>query len=101
MEKINPYTMLQKLSKCEVKTLLKFDHFTATQILCEIKFWQIQTVQKCHFWPFLETLNFEFLANLALESCSNLLKSKFTTSKIVKINNFGLCEFTTILFHVQ
>ena len=31
---------------------LKFDHFTATQNLREIKFWQIQTVQKCHFWQF-------------------------------------------------
>ena len=28
-------TMLQKLSKCEVKALLKFDHFTATLILRE------------------------------------------------------------------
>ena len=35
------FTMLQKLSKCEVKalTLLKFDNFTVTQILREIKFW--------------------------------------------------------------
>ena len=43
--------MLQKLSKCEVKglALLKLDDFTATQILCEIKFWCIQMVQKCHF----------------------------------------------------
>ena len=40
-------TMLQKLSKCEVKAwLLKFDHFTATQILRKNQFWQIQTVQK-------------------------------------------------------
>ena len=34
------YTMLQKLSKWEEGlTLLKFDHFTATPILQEIKFW--------------------------------------------------------------
>ena len=33
------HTMVQKLSKCEVKaSLLKFDNFTATQILREIKF---------------------------------------------------------------
>ena len=57
-------------------TLLKFDHFTATQILREIKFWQIQTVQKCSFLEILETLLFEFLVNLGLESCSNLLKIK-------------------------
>ena len=25
---------------------------TATPILREIEFWQIQTVQKCHFWQF-------------------------------------------------
>ena len=37
---IHQYTMLQKLSKCEVKsTLLKVDYFTATQILRKIKFW--------------------------------------------------------------
>ena len=46
-------TMLQKLSKCKVKAwLLKFDHFTATQILRENQFWQIQMVEKCHFWQF-------------------------------------------------
>ena len=28
----------------------KFDYFTATQILREIKFWQIQMIQKCHFF---------------------------------------------------
>ena len=45
--------MLQKLSKCEEGlTLLKFDDFTTTQILREIKFWRIETVQKCHFCQF-------------------------------------------------
>ena len=39
------YTLLQKLSKCEV--LLQFDNFTATQILRENKFCWIQTVQNC------------------------------------------------------
>ena len=42
----------------------------------------------------LETLNFEFMANLALESCPKLLKSKFTTSKIVNNNIFGPFEFS-------
>ena len=48
------YTMLQKLSKCEIKARLffKFCNLTVTQILREIKFWRIQTVQKCHFWQF-------------------------------------------------
>ena len=40
-------------------------------------------VQKCHFWKF-QRLNFEILVNSGLESCSNLLKSKFRTSKIAK-----------------
>ena len=39
-----------------------------------------------------------FLVNLSLISCSNLLKSKFRTSKIVKINIFGPFEFTKIDF---
>ena len=48
------YTMLQKISKCEVKalTLLKFDDFTASPILHKIKFWQIQTVQNVIFGNF-------------------------------------------------
>ena len=45
------------------------------------------------FLAFFETLNFEFLVNLGLEWCSNLLKSKFRTFKIVKINIFGTFEF--------
>ena len=64
-------TMLQKLSKCEVKAwLLKFDDFTTTLILREIKFWWILTVQKCHFWQFQRLW---ILVNLVLEveSCSN------------------------------
>ena len=36
-------------------TLLKFDHFTATQILCEIKFWWIQTVQIVIFAKFRDS----------------------------------------------
>ena len=31
-------------------TLLKFENFAATPILREIKFWPIQTIQKCHIW---------------------------------------------------
>ena len=72
-------TMLQKLSKCEVKAwlcLLTFDHFTATQILREIKFWWIQILvnsngPKMSFLPILEVLNFDF--------------SKFGTWKLLEI----------------
>ena len=47
-------TMLQIFSKCEVKSWLcwKFDTFTATPILREIRFWWFQKVQKCHFLQF-------------------------------------------------
>ena len=74
---------------------MTFDHFTATQILREIKFWRIQTVKKCYF-DNLATLNFEFLVNFELESCSNLLKSKFGVSKFAKNDIFGPFEFTQI-----
>ena len=51
-----------RLLKCGVKTWLfwKFDNLMDTWIFCEIKFLQIQTVQKCHFSQFwrLWTLNF-------------------------------------------
>ena len=42
-------TMLQKLSKCEVKAWLCWK-LIITQILREIKFWWIQVVKECHFW---------------------------------------------------
>ena len=41
-------TMLQKLSKCEVKAWLCLNLI----ILPPLWFWWIQTVQKCHFWQF-------------------------------------------------
>ena len=47
---------------------------------------------------------FWILVNLGLESCPNLLKSKFRTSKIVKNDIFGPFEFiksTKIWFHVE
>ena len=34
------------------KHKVKILQFSCTQILCEIKFWWIQTVKKCHFWQF-------------------------------------------------
>ena len=41
------------------------------------------------------------LKNLGPENWSNLLKSKFRTSKIGKNNIFGLFEFTKIGFHAK
>ena len=45
------------------------------------------------FLAFLDTLNFEFLVNLGLESCSNSLKSNFRTSTTGKNDIFGPFEF--------
>ena len=53
----------------------------------------LQKLSKCEVKAILETMNIEFLVNLRLASYSNLQKSKFRTSKIVKINIFGLFEF--------
>ena len=56
-------------------TLLKFDHFTATQILRENKFWWIQKVQNCYFC--LEVLNFDISKFYQI--------SKFRVSKLPKM----------------
>ena len=49
----------------------------------------------------LKTQNFEFLVNLGLESCLNLLKSISTTSKIAKNDIFGLFDVAKIGFYVR
>ena len=49
----------------------------------------------------LETLDFESLVNLGLESCSNLLKSEFKTSIIDKNDIFRPLKFAKIEFHVK
>ena len=50
------FTVEEQIALCSRNfqnvTLLKFDNFNATPVLCEIKFWRIQTVQKCHLWQF-------------------------------------------------
>ena len=61
-----------------------YDHFTATQILYEIKFWRIQTVQKCCFWQSLR--------------CQVYQKSKFRVSKVAKNDIFGPFELAEIWF---
>ena len=43
-------TMLQKLSKCEVKAWLWRNSIILPSLQFYLKFWRIQTVQKCHFW---------------------------------------------------
>ena len=69
-------TMLQKLSKCEVKAWLcwsfyRHSDFTWNQFLVN------SNSSKMSFLVILETLNIEFLVNLGLENCSKLLKIKF------------------------
>ena len=67
---------------------------------CEINF-AIIWVLKIAIFANLETLNFEFLANLVPEKCSNLLESKFRTSKIAKNDNFWLFEVAKIWFRAK
>ena len=95
-------TMLQKLSKCEVKDWLCWNLILLSQL---------QFYVKSNFGKFKRPINVIFghfkdselwnLVNFGLESCSNLLKSKYRTSNIAKINIFGPFEFTKIWFHVK
>ena len=96
------YTMLQKLSKCEVKAWLCWN----LMILLPLRF-----CVKSNFGEFKQSKNVIFgnsrdsevwiLVNFGLESCSNWLKSKFSTSKIAKNDIFGLFEFAKMWFHVK
>ena len=98
----NHFTMLQKLSKCEVKSWLCRNLI----ILPPLRFYV-----KSNFGKFKRSKNVIFgnsrpselwnLVNLGLESCSNLLKSKFRTYKIGRNDIFGLFEFAKIGFHVK
>ena len=89
-------TMFQKFSKCEVNAWLSWSLI----ILPPLWFYV-----KSNFGEFKrsknETLNFEPLVNLGLESSRAWLKSKLRTSKIVKNDIFGPFEFTKIWFHVK
>ena len=53
-------------------TLSILDDLTATSILRAIKFWWIQTVQKCHFWQFLIL----WTLNLGLKKLLKLIKNQ-------------------------
>ena len=56
---------------------------------------------KRSFLTISETLIFEFLVNLGLQICSNLLISKLWTFKIAKNDIFGRFEFNKIWFRVK
>ena len=96
------HTTLQKLSKCEVKAWLCWNLIILLPLRFYVKsnFGEFKR-SKLSFLPILETLNFDFLVNLALGSCSNSLKSKFRTFKIAKNDIFGPFEFAKIVFHVK
>ena len=96
------FTMLQKLSKCEVKAWLCWDLI----ILPPLRFYV-----KSNFGKFKRSKNVIFgncraselrnLVNLALDCAQIYQKSKFRSSKIVKNNIFEPFEFTKILFHAK
>ena len=70
------FTMLQKVSKCEVKAWLCWNLIILPllQFYVKLNFGEFKNGPKMSFLAISETLNFEFLLNLGLESCSNLLK---------------------------
>ena len=84
-EYMHYFTMLQKFSKCEVKAWLCWNLI----ILPPLIFYE-----KSNFGELKRSINVIFgnfrdsrlwtLVNLGLKSCSNLLKSKFRPSKVVK-----------------
>ena len=79
---------------------MKFDNFTATPILSEIKFWRIQTVQNVISGNFRDS-ELWILVNFWVEICSNLLKSEFKTSKIGINNIFKPFELPKIGFYIK
>ena len=102
MNIIRLHTMVQKLSKCEVKAwlcwnliILLHSDFTWNSILGN------SNGPKMSFFGNLKDSELKILENLGLESCSNLLKSKFRASKFVKNDIFGPFEITKIWFHVK
>ena len=95
-------TMLQKLSKCEVKAWLCWNLI----ILLPLRFYvksNFGEFKRSKSVIFVNSRDYELwnLVNLALESCSNLLYSKFRISRIGKYNLFRPFEITKIWFHVK
>ena len=95
-------TMLQKLSKCEVKDWLCWSAIILPPLRFYVKsnFGEFKRSKNVIFGNFRGS-EFWFLVNLGLESCSNLLKSKFRVSKIAKNDVFATFGFTKIWIHVK
>ena len=94
--------MLQKLPKCEVKAWLCWNLVILLPLGFYVKsnfgkFKQSKNVIIGNFRP-SEVWN---LVKLGLESCSNLPKIKYRTSKIGKNYIFGSLEFAKVWFHVK
>ena len=84
--------MLQKLSKYEVKDWLCWNLITLPPL---------QFCVKSHFGEFKRSKNVIYSNFRDAESCSDLLKLKFRTSRISKNNIFGPFEFAKMWFHVK
>ena len=74
----------------EILSFYHHSNFTSDQIFV------YSNSPNMSFAAISETLNIEFLVNLGLESCSNLLKSRFRISKTGKNDIFGPFEFAKI-----
>ena len=96
------YTMLQKISNCEVKAWLCWNFIILSTLRFYVKsnFGKLKRSKNVIFANFTdsELLN---LVNLGHESGSNLLKSNFRTSRIAKIDIFWPLECTQIGFHIK
>ena len=95
-------TMLQKFSKCEVKAWLCWNliivpplQFYVKSNLGKVK-WSKNVIfgnlRDSELWIWI---------NVELESCSNLLKWKFRTSRIAKNDISRLFDHTKIWFHIK
>ena len=95
-------TMLQKLSKCEVKAWLCWNFIIQPHLRFYVK-WNFGAFKRSKNVIFGNSRDSDLwiLINLWPASCSNLLKSKFRTSKIVRNDIFGPFECTKIWFHVK
>ena len=95
-------TVLQELSKCEVKAWLCWNLIIIPLLRFYVKsnFGDFKRSKNVIFGNFRDS-EFWIWLNLGLESCSNLLKSKFKVSEIAKNDIFGPFESSKIGFRVK
>ena len=90
---INFQNVKLRLDSVEIWSFYRHSDFSWYQILVD------SIGPKVSFLAISEALNFEFLVNLGIESCSNLRKSKLRISKIATNDIFWPFEFAW--FHVK